>query len=987
MLKMRILNEQNRIQQSQESEQSTQQKHKKKHNKPEIRRGPMTLKTNLKDVPICEKLRKFKPQIFSELVNQPLINKPNNISIGRSFKNMLNKTILKIQDTNRTQVDINLFSKLRSNPPTLFNNRMMDATQISPFQMQQPPSGLFEENKFRNIINENYSSYTLKIKKMYPAFKFNHYSKISNDTYIEYFKKYGEEGDINNRNFIIKENVAYKKSDLLDILGVQDNISAEPENFKIKTDFLSRNDIYEIMMIQNDLSFKTGILNKELNSILKAHASKLFNFYEKNKFLKKEIENYLDNIKYKQFINKDTAKKYRINSIMLVKKGSKKTKILKILSQLYSLNNIRKDITDIENMTSNEKNKNKNQIKQISDSINLTKEKIKTFKNNFESSNQLIIIKEIEKIIINLGSKGEESLNSQFHKSIGELFNLFVLYKKESVEEQKEQKETNWDLSLEKSKDESKGIFFINEDFELIEEKTNLYIKYLLIYNNMNNNRIYSKLIEIMDLFEVIIKDGVDINTILKVFIDVLKKIIIHNFDYIEKESNNKLVIIYIIANCYAILLSNYFYILQLIQKNFGLLMKLFNDVTKILITEMDKFISIVILAYLHETIFEREWIEFLKGIILAQKYSHIYISNTNTNLNWDALTNDVFREYLSNFNNTVTNNLLTEISKIDFNEVNDIDIEYQQMFEILYTFRELESLEPDQIDIKLLYQNKESNDKNNFIIIPDENNNENDKKHKISKLSYLYIKYSYQILYIAVSTNNDDLKDSVVQNYLKLTIDILKIINNIFISPNNNINEKQISLCFSDLIIIEKSLCVFLDLYENEELENLLKEMEKARNDEINALVNQTVTNIINNFISLSFSNYPIIKGDYNDYAKYFSNLKNIYDNTTNCLFKNDIIKIFTTSLDYLFKEFNKLIISKGVFVDKEKLKQFESELFYIEKILAEFKMINIDKYIETIHKILLGLDPKIQIESGTTARKATEEDDSQNSQQETES
>ena len=48
---------------------------------------------------------------------------------------------------------------------------------------------------------------------------------------------------------------------------------------------------------------------------------------------------------------------------------------------------------------------------------------------------------------------------------------------------------------------------------------------------------------------------------------------------------------------------------------------------------------------------------------------------------------------------------------------------------------------------------------------------------------------------------------------------------------------------------------------------------------------------------------------------------------------------------------------------------------------------MINIDKYIETIHKILLGLDPKIQIESGTTARKATEEDDSQNSQQETES
>jgi hypothetical protein len=50
-------------------------------------------------------------------------------------------------------------------------------------------------------------------------------------------------------------------------------------------------------------------------------------------------------------------------------------------------------------------------------------------------------------------------------------------------------------------------------------------------------------------MVDIIIKDGMDMNIIVNKYKDVLRKIIVDNFDLIEKESNNKLVIIYIIQN------------------------------------------------------------------------------------------------------------------------------------------------------------------------------------------------------------------------------------------------------------------------------------------------------------------------------------------------------------------------------------------------------------------------------------------------------
>ena len=150
---------------------------------------------------------------------------------------------------------------------------------------------------FKILLKENYSLYITNLKSKYPSFKFNHYKKVNNE-FLEYYKKYGEEGDINNiyfnnnnikndlESFIFnnkyKDNKEYKKSNLLEILGAQENIECDPQSFKIKDDYLSRTNCTELKMIQKDLQFKTGVIEKELEFILMNSQQKLYNYIENN---------------------------------------------------------------------------------------------------------------------------------------------------------------------------------------------------------------------------------------------------------------------------------------------------------------------------------------------------------------------------------------------------------------------------------------------------------------------------------------------------------------------------------------------------------------------------------------------------------------------------------------------------------------------------------------------------------------------------------
>ena len=978
------------------------------------RKGPMVLKTKLKNVPISDKLRNWKSQNISELINQPFPHQNSKFSslTIKTFKDSLKsnlltnsfigKTISKMQDPNRTQAGMNILLNLKNRTNDIPQGKLLDLTQA---RIPNQDSNNYklkefcEEEQMKILLKENFSNYTIKLKKLYPKFQFNHYYVTRSELIENYYRKYGEEGDINNRNFANKklseknkknknnknenfikiEEEQYKPSNLLDILGVQENVKISPDKFRIKQDFLSRGDIVEINMIQNDLAFKMGIINKELDSILQQYGKKIYNYSEKNSVLKNQIEEYLKSMNSKKEKKKEINKRYIDNSSKLIMKGLRKCKLKKILNYLYSLQKIKNEVNNLDVILSSD---DYFEIKNIGNKINQIREKMKEYKEKFNTKTKIKILKGIENKIKLCENKTEERMFDQFTLNIEKLINICLIYKSTDFDKMKKSGEIDYKNSennkwdLEKEKETKNKFFFMNEDFELIETHTNKFIKYLLIYNNLNTNIIYNLLLSILDMFDTIIKDGMDMSIITIKYKEILRKIIVNNFDLIEKESNNKLVIIYIISNCYTILLSNYFYIIELLQKNFGLNIKIFNEVTQVIREEMDKFISIVILAYLHDVMFDHEWSEFLAGLKLAKKYCYMYLSNGYTNLNYETMTNDVYQEYINYFDTTETKKLKEKINKINLEQITNIENKYQQMFEVLYTSRGIESLSPEQIDIKKIYQNQnkeEEKENKEYIIIIQENEEENEEENnnnkneeiesrqKISELSLLYIKYTYQILNIFVSTTNDDLKDNVVNNLFKTTKDILIETNNNIINNNTNnpLAYKKIALYCSDLTVMENSLCSILDLYENEELQLLFKDIHQSAIDFISHSIGIVISTIISNFNSLEFDKYNILgENEQNNFALNFGKIFSYYKDVINCILNEDLNKIFENVFDNLFDEIKKIIKIKGKIKNEEGLKQCVKDFDYIKENLGNYHEINVEKYLNIIDKIKNDID-----------------------------
>ena len=187
-------------------------------------------------------------------------------------------------------------------------------------------------------------------------------------------------------------------------------------------------------------------------------------------------------------------------------------------------------------------------------------------------------------------------------------------------------------------------------------------------------------------MFDIIIKDNMDITTIVDLFKKSFKKIISNNFEIIEKLPTDKCTSIKIISNCYSIILSNFAYIIQLIQDNFGLNgKKIFGEIIDMMKAEMDELVKALVLAYLHEKVFENEneWKNFLIEIKNTKIISDIYFKNSK--LKWDDMTLNLYQDYLSNFNEVKRNELTEKYNDLLWDQITNINEKYQQMFDILY--------------------------------------------------------------------------------------------------------------------------------------------------------------------------------------------------------------------------------------------------------------------------------------------------------------
>ena len=990
----------------------------------ERRRGDfINLKTNLPDVEINPKLYKLKRLNVSEIINQPAnVVKKFSISsfAGAMRRGFLNtSSMLRGKDLNRTEADLTPFNTMEVLSESSFTSNLLDSARTTTYStglnlgLKNSVSNNIKkdrnENTFKMLIKEDYSGYIKILKRIYPSFSFNHYNKINNE-YSEYYKKYGEEGDIVNRNFIKKEKKEgeYKKSNLLDILGVQENITDDPKKFRIKTDFLKRGDPYELRMIKEDLSFKTGVIDKELNQILESQANILYNYIENNIDLKNQINDFSLEMKNKIDFQKKLSKNYINNSSKLFLKESKKKQIQKLLIPLKILRDLGMCMKQLKFISLSE---NDNKIKQISDSTNVAREKLKLLKKYGVKSQKGNVIFEIESKIQTYENEGEIKLNDQLAENFERLINLTLIYDQKDEIYNKIIKNSDIinkkSYNISKENNTSQNFKYNEEDFELINTEQNIYIKYLLIYNNnKENNKLYNLLISILDMFDIIIKDNMDISSIVDIFKNLFKKIITKNFEIIEGLSQNKLINVKIISNCYSNILSNFCYTIELIQTNFGLNgRRIFNDAIEMMKTEMDNFIKMLILADLHEKNieFDNSWVVFLKEESNLKILTNIYFRNSK--LNWSNMVVNLYQNYVLNFKDIKTRELSEEYKELLWDQLTNIEVEYQKMFDVLNTRQNINKLiiEPDKIIFIPENQNKNTNntieenkeEKNMYLLLENEKN-ENDKKHRISKFSYCYIKYMYEYL-VVYTYSPDEIKDSIINQIMKLTKDILTYSKEIIIDNEkgkiNNVKqltEKETALYCSDLVIIQKCLQNFIDAknFGNVILPNLkdtidtLNSLKSTCYDVIIQLTKEISSSFISEFNTLNFNNYKTFPNakEYNSYTKKLKIFKRIYDNLGNAFIADDINRLFTHIFTDMFNQFKKCVEEKGIIEDDTQLKQFRSELTYIKKVFKLFSLIDCTKYKEIIDELSTKANPNKLPKKKKKAKAAKEEDKEDN-------
>ena len=953
------------------------------------------LKTDLPNVPIDKKLYNFKSPSVNEILNQPSKEKKKfglklfNKGVRKGF---LNNTLVSL-DISKPNLDIFNTMEILSQPKfkTSVNKTMIQGNN--------------KNNTFKILLKENYSHYITSLKKIYPTFKFNHYKKYNKGfSEEEYIKKYGEEGDINTRHHNItskgellsfrfntkkKDDKEYKKSNLLEILGAQDNIECDPKDFKIKDDFLSRKSISELKMIQKDLQFKTGVIEKELDFILMNYPQKLYNYIEKNKDLAKKINEYQVILIKGRYKKKRVINNYQMNSGKLLLKEHKKKQKIKVYLLLKEIEKIYKSMKDLRDISLSH---SENKIKEVNDALNIVKDHIKKFNIKYNKEKKYKFIIEIEKIIQQYENQGEENLNDQFNFNIKKLINNCLIYYNKGNEAQNneeinkgEEIKIKWDLS--KENDLKNKIFFSVDDFKLIEKEDNININFLLIYNNIqnsNNNNLLKLLLSLLDMFEIIIKDNLDINVIVSVFQDVFLKLITKNFEIIQNITKNKLLMIKITSYCFSTILSNYYYIIMLIQNNFGFRIKIFGEVTELIRKDMDKYIMELINDYYKDILSVNHWKYFIYETRSIKNSIEAYIKCLNLNL-FKLLINH-YEIFLTNFNKEKKKELDSNINEktLDLTQYKDIENKYQKILDIFCSKKDLLEYTFEEIDI---YKNKNdeinNKEKSDFLSIKkDGSDNIINKKISLFSLEIFNFIYDYFLVLIELSENintnngdnkanneadNDNLRNDLISNMYKEIKDKLEYSKEITINNksgivnNKQITDKETSIYYSDITLIEIILNKFIIKYPSEEISLLLSEIKIKCVDLIIQLTNDTTNKIFEDFNALDFSNYPIVNGGkgYNKYVNYFTILKRIYDNMCNCFSKEQMNEIIKDELKNLFNKISQDINKKGIIENEEQLKQIRNEFNYIKKVLKLFHDIDTNDLKDIIDEFIIKVNP----------------------------
>lgn len=877
----------------------------------------ISLKTDLPPTPIIPKLRDWLCQNFTEI-----INKPTKKNKKRSLSNLS-------------------FSKSRSNTASVnetfsseINFEKFSPTELLTCEDSPKSKNSSQSISFKVLMEQDYSSYISLLRKMYPSFKLNHYSKYSEKIRNSQLRN-------KQKNQINEEYIS--SNNLFDSLALTDNYVLSPDKFKIKQDILEKEDTDVLDMISHDFDIKGGIIEREINNILSQNYTLIYDFVKHNMQVGKEIDDYVLALNGKKLSKQTLTSNYIRNTSKIILKGRKKRNLITFSQKT-------KELQQLSLLTNNLHSIEQKNVKELSEILNNIKTLISKIR-KWDKFRKIQVVNQCEKELMSFENKNEEKLLEQFAMSVLKLFNLCININETQPEinSGRNDIQSSMNFNLEKTENDTKlNNSYSSKDFIFENESNN--ISFILIYNNPSTTQ--SLLITLLEIINLIIKDNVDIFSIIERLERIFKSLIIRIFDSMQKIkslSNNEM--IYVISNAFVVVNSNYNYLINLFMNNFGLMPKIFIELTKTINNEMNQIIKALISSTMQEYIINGD----TKGYIT--KLNDIYYNmetyvNFN-NQNWNEYTKTIHNSYIISFFDKKSSDISHEIKNEKWSQYNEINENYQKKIDIIF-------------------QNEPTQPNKEYLIIKGD-------KFKVVKFTLSIVDFIYDVIFLDKEIKSPPIKKELTEKCYSLSFSILQQTKDILIGNNSDkaITEKEITLFCSHNLIFHRCINYFTSIFPNKDIDNIFNEINLSCIDAMSQLLSQISESTINEFKTLDFTNYPTFtEKDFNNYIKKFCRMKKLYDIMVGAFDKKDIIDIFNKIFKSFFDLMESVVESKPKIEDDAQLKQFRAEMVYLKKVLKLFDLINVDIYREKIDTLSKNVNPK-KIAKKKKAKEINEEKD----------
>lgn len=849
------------------------------------------LRTNLPETIISPTLRSWHSQNYSDLVNKP--QKKKHFSFKPS--NLLHKKKHKHPPIEE-KID---FSKLYSNTLSIIPEKNISTDN--------------DKKTLKFLIEEDYGNYVKLIKKIYPNFKFNHYSKYFEQ--IKHIKCQTENND-GYRRFLLS--------------NIEKEFLVDKDKYVINKEMLEENKV-ELEKKIKALMNKVGEIELRVNHILE-NDSKIENYIEENMYIKDTINDFLTKVLGKKKQKECFKDKILKLSSRLILIQQKKQNMINVLTDIKKIKQVIFQFNQIKSSKSNFSCKEENEIiSKIKTDLNALKQKNKNTK----------ILTIIEREIRNMNEQSEGKYIDEYVKQSKLIFEGCLSFDNQNEEANQETP--------------SEG----KDKYNLDIKDLNLTIdnKEMLLTNLVQGRK--TKLNNLLDIFCIIITESFDITLITDKLKSIFKEIIGNQYNI----NKNKL---QLLSDCLFSILYNHNYIIELLQNNFAISPKMFNELTKYLVSEIKSKITFAVTETVEKEINKKldlEKLLLIKKEIFTQTENLFSVIQLNQNDFFSQYEND----FLFQFFETNSSSIQIEVENEDWIQKTGFSLIYQKKTLIF-----LQDYHTQQ-ESNFLQKEEDKQDKEQSIdVITISNNNFKQINASLTLINFIY--ETYKILFFIKNPRHNQ---TIILQFCKVVELFISKCKSVIVDGDGKITKDQRQITEKEFLLLNSvSSCIEKIIFnfnisflcENDEiitnqLNKTLKklnEVHKSCSTTVVHLIQSLCEETLKDFNEMDFTNYrTFTEKDYNPYVKKFSKLKKIYDNMINTFDNTDISDIYTQILTNFINDFYNAVAKKGRIEPDNMLRQFRNELIYMKKVIKLFDLVDTEKMREKIEAVSKMVNP----------------------------